>query len=767
MKKFYISLLALVGYFAQAQDFNIISNPKYGQIKYAQYKAGNSPKIYAQTIGNHIVSSNDNGQTWQIVHKDSAPKIDLFRYNTEKDHFLYVTKNNQSIELKIYEASTGFLVQNWTIAYDDINGNNPQVLGYDILDSDYSKIAVHIRVEMEGEIHHQIIYSADSALNWNLIYDHQENEWGIPTEVKFDPNDNSKLYLAFEKNEDLPESGGIRLTEDGGQTFDWLVNDLSVRHFSFNPENSQIWLSTTENTEEGTFSYVFKKDEEINSWEEVPLNWENPGLVDYIYFDSTNNRLFFLEENEIAQSEDGGNSFDIKTFPLNETTPNRIKNPSFISVNPANPSNFIVQSDFYAVATQNNGNNFQRVVVPFAKIDGNVSYVEFMYPLTGLLAYETRNGSHHLQVGDTSPYEIDVDPFYVNEERTPNRFIEDIMSEGSMFNLKKTDQGYTLYSLNSLGGVHIPFAHTEKNELTAVDYINDEQNKFMYASFYSTETQTAELVRIEYDNLENPTVEYFQLPNSNEKIKGIYKYRQDFNTIILLFETLVYKSIDNGQTWELVMDGITEPFEWQKFNNLTFNYFTPNQIIMSTNYGIFKSDDLGENWYKIFDQPTAKIYSSKFEPNKLVGIHSNMVITTSTDNGETWNEYYEYMSIYPSNEEHFSSIIIHDEFAKIAIATQDIGVIYIRIPMPTTVLDVNDPILDESDFQIYPNPTSDFIHLNSAKNVDVVEIFNLSGQSIYKGKDTKINVRNIDPGVYILKARLDNGKIISKKFIKK
>lgn len=767
MKKIYISLLALAGYFAHAQQFNIISHPKYGQIKYAQYKSGNTQKIYAQTLGNHIVSSDNNGQTWQIVHREFAPKIDLFRYNSEKDHFIYVTKNNQYIDFKIYEASTGILVHNWGIQYDEINGTNPQVLHYDILDSDYSKIVVHLSVDFEGETHHQIFYSGDTGFNWSLIYDDHTNEWGTPTHVKFDPNDNSKLYISFEKNDDLPQSGGIRVTEDGGQTFDWMVEDLSVRHFNINPENSQIWLSTIHYSEEGAYSNLFRNVEGTNFWEEVALSWENPGLVDYIYFDTTNNRVFLLEENEIAQSENGGDSFAVQTFPLNDTSPNRVKKPSFISVNPENPSNFIVQSDFYTVATQNNGTNFQRLTVPFSKMGGNVSYVEYMYPLTGLLAYEIRNGSHHLQVGNTSPYEIDVDPFYVNEEKTPNRFIEDIMSEGSMFNLKKTGEGYTLYNLNSLGGVNIPFVNTDKNEVTAVDYLNDEHYKFMFAAFYSTETQESELVRIEFEHLENPIVEYYQIPQINERIKGIYTYREDFNTLILAFETSVYKSTDNGQTWTLAMDGITEPFEWQKFNNLTFNYFHPNQIFMATNYGIFKTDDLGENWYKISDQPTVKLYSSRFEPNKLVAISGPLlIINTSTDNGQTWDEHYDYIYIYPSNNEHFSSIMIHDQVAKIAIATQDMGVIYFQIPMPTTTLEVEDPILDESAFHMYPNPTSDMIQFTQAEKIKEVTIFNQEGKKILSSHQSKISVAALPSGIYHVRILLNNGEVMTKKLVK-
>jgi hypothetical protein len=70
---------------------------------------------------------------------------------------------------------------------------------------------------------------------------------------------------------------------------------------------------------------------------------------------------------------------------------------------------------------------------------------------------------------------------------------------------------------------------------------------------------------------------------------------------------------------------------------------------------------------------------------------------------------------------------------------------------------IENTIVDK-DYRIYPNPTGDFINIETKKKIAKVEIYNLLNRSfspIYK--DNRIDVRNLPQGNYILKIYSSTG----------
>lgn len=77
--------------------------------------------------------------------------------------------------------------------------------------------------------------------------------------------------------------------------------------------------------------------------------------------------------------------------------------------------------------------------------------------------------------------------------------------------------------------------------------------------------------------------------------------------------------------------------------------------------------------------------------------------------------------------------------------------------------------VQQFDFELYPNPASDFIKVSAVENFDKVAIYNLLGKLIYEetvSNNTKeINVSNLSDGIYFIKA--SKGKSVETyKFIK-
>lgn len=75
-------------------------------------------------------------------------------------------------------------------------------------------------------------------------------------------------------------------------------------------------------------------------------------------------------------------------------------------------------------------------------------------------------------------------------------------------------------------------------------------------------------------------------------------------------------------------------------------------------------------------------------------------------------------------------------------------------------LDV-DKISADAKFSIYPNPTSDYIRINS-DNIDSVSIFNISGKLVLKddSKSKEIDISQLSSGTYLIKIGSETQRFI-------
>lgn len=83
---------------------------------------------------------------------------------------------------------------------------------------------------------------------------------------------------------------------------------------------------------------------------------------------------------------------------------------------------------------------------------------------------------------------------------------------------------------------------------------------------------------------------------------------------------------------------------------------------------------------------------------------------------------------------------------------------------------------DQLDFNLFPNPTSDYINVNWVDgNPSEVHIYNTTGRqvlhkslSISKNPDFRINIKDLPAGIYILTGFLEHkGTLVSKRFVKR
>lgn len=74
--------------------------------------------------------------------------------------------------------------------------------------------------------------------------------------------------------------------------------------------------------------------------------------------------------------------------------------------------------------------------------------------------------------------------------------------------------------------------------------------------------------------------------------------------------------------------------------------------------------------------------------------------------------------------------------------------------------------VNKARVSIYPNPTTDFIHVSSATKVSSLEVYDISGKKINVDLvDGKVDVQNLSKGSYVLKITNADGTAVTK-FIK-
>ncbi|MCL5128124.1 T9SS type A sorting domain-containing protein [Algibacter sp. L4_22] len=81
-------------------------------------------------------------------------------------------------------------------------------------------------------------------------------------------------------------------------------------------------------------------------------------------------------------------------------------------------------------------------------------------------------------------------------------------------------------------------------------------------------------------------------------------------------------------------------------------------------------------------------------------------------------------------------------------------------------LDVNDVDVSVPQIEIYPNPASDVIHINSDIQFTKIEIYDMLGKQVFKSSYlNKINVEQYKSGIYILKMYANDNQFISKRIV--
>jgi len=225
----------------------------------------------------------------------------------------------------------------------------------------------------------------------------------------------------------------------------------------------------------------------------------------------------------------------------------------------------------------------------------------------------------------------------------------------------------------------------------------------------------------------------------------------------------LYKSIDLGTTWQLTNNGLpnAEIYLLGKSEGILF---------AATELNLYKSTDEGLTWqYCSSGLPNYDGYLWTTITDFATDENHNIFMCTvnkvyaSSDFGNSWINISAGLPYLPGTWG--GSLLVKD--STLFFGTNKLGIWKRNIP--AIQLNVNKINLSET-IKVYPIPAKDELNIKLPENENAVEaeIIDLFGKVISNEKliNNKINIKQIKPGMYILKVSLTNKKIHFTKILK-
>src|SRR5690606_12318349 len=150
----------------------------FGRIFDVTYDANVPNKVYAVTMGNHIVVSEDNGASWDILYSlligqgASIKDLKLSPDATALTFSAYL-QNSPSNEIMVYDIASATITKTFPLPNQS---DNAYVSSYDFYDGNMDVLLVDTNYQVGISTEGKTFYTSDGGANWSQIYYTNEND---------------------------------------------------------------------------------------------------------------------------------------------------------------------------------------------------------------------------------------------------------------------------------------------------------------------------------------------------------------------------------------------------------------------------------------------------------------------------------------------------------------------------------------------------------------------------------------------------------------
>jgi photosystem II stability/assembly factor-like uncharacterized protein len=769
MKKLLSILLLLLCQFSFAQ-LEIIGSKEYGRLYNLIYDPVVQNRIYATTIRNHIVISNDNGLNWEIFYSfPTTNNKEIKKLKFHNSNQFSFTLNGDSHENKIYiiDIATKEIVWEYSIPIPE-NSDGSAIYSYYFYDDD--TVIVNQWYGILGAVRAKVYYTNSKGLNWDMIYYNGDYGYIFPNFVAISPSNPEKLYIARLGGLDSDDYGGLLISENAGQAWEEKLSGSDLGPIVFHPNNPNdiligTWLGS------GSYTHLYRSLDNGDNWNDVFPELSSEmlnGILDLQYNPSDNNNIVALGVNEIMRTYDNFQTKEVIQYENDMYNPNNYFFGVSASFNPFNTSQLVLATNDYPLMTSNGGASVSRIENKyFLSQNGQLNI--FKNETSKHLYYAVQNGFSHrdLATQNETPHNIFPLQFLPN---VVSKFYCDKYIEGRVY---AANQGFDFSNFAVSNDHGATFFGVQSPSLYLHKIVSKPENSNILFCSLSNDYEDCNLEMFDITDIENVQQTSIVLPIDGF-LSDIHFDVNDTSVMWVALGNRIYKTSDYGENWELQSNGLEELNSSDRINQITQNLVDNSQLTIATTKGIFTSVDNGNSWYQISSFIVNYVEHSDTNSDYIVAItygggHNEQIIDFtlrySNDAGVTWQQIPYQDLLYIFSDQKNATVDFNGDTADVYVGTYDLGVLKYTIDLTT---------LGQSEFEnnlnviTSPNPAKNIINVQTTETIKEVSVYNLLGKKVTVNQlsTNSIDVSNLAQGVYIIKVMNEDDKMFSSKFIK-
>lgn len=764
-----ISIMLSVCAALSVQYFNAqvtpIGNEKYGRIFDVTYDAQVQDRVYAVTLNNHILVSNDDGKTWDIFYSRPATEAAAFtqlKLSENGESLSFVSQRTASSQEKIVvlDIATKTVKKEYTLPNDD---KGAWVTNYDLLDGDTNTLLVDTNWKVGFDNEDKTFVTYDGGQNWKELYYNVDNNFVFISKVAFDPTNSDKIFLLRDVGYE-DSYGGVWISSDKGNTWTKSLDGVVLSAIAFNPENhNDIFMGT--GIDFLTTEKVYHSTDGGENWEDAGISWGQGSYtlnnITAINFNPKNPKhIVVLEEDEVATSFDGGQTWDNVQYENGSVDSYYFGLKT--SFNPFNDQELMVSANYKPLVSTDGGKTFDKQIQsPYFQSTGNATaYVE--QGTEKHLYYGVQFGIVHQDLNTNIEEENGVQGLDYFAASLPSYYF-DKNNIGHVFTVKSGFIGPALQMSKDHGATYSQISDLSWG--ASILSINAAPGSDMvWGSFVEDDgsgTPLNVVRKINTANLDNPTVDVVVMPSTEFVSKFIFP---NTGEMIAAADHNIYKTTNDGSTWTKLNQTAFSEFIF----DIQQSPWNASEYSIATSGGVYVSTDNGTTWTKQSNEIVKNIYYSKTHKGGLVAVNrpdvnSGFGVYYTSNSGAEWKK----IDSQDLDDVSASSydVAFNGDQALLYIGSDDLGLVTYNLTFED--LGTNDSPISKNKLSVYPNPTSDVINIKTDKKINNAVIYDASGKVVKTATKNLISVSDLQNGVYFVVVNLADQTAFSTKFIKK
>ncbi len=744
-------------------QINFEGSNDYGRTYDITYDLNVEGTIYAVTLGNHLMESQNEGEDWEVIYTfpSNGPSLRELRLIGDATLSFYVQNsfNPSNNTIYLFDIDTREIIKQYTPPVST-GATQEWVNAYSIYENDTDVVLFNQDYKIGTAVYSKVYYTSNGGNSWVEVYDHLDYDSIFPNNVAISPTDPLKLFIARGVGPNSTE-GGLFVSEDAGTT--WVEKEAGqvFRSIAFNPENPDHMFMGTGSGYTTTVENLYQSLDGGDTWQIVPITWDDYFLdsINYIAFNPNDvDNVIVLEGNEIAITTDGGSTW--YNYIYGED-PGSYYYGLHASFNPFQAGELYIDTDFYPVKSTDGGVTVSQFGNPFfhsTKVGVSVVGDQHLY-------YGVQRGLVHKNQTTLEESAFYVEPInYVFAYKAPV-FTIDRNIEGRIYVF--TDSfinGQDLRVSNIHGQSAQSIFHTEFNTFFHIVTDPNNNNK-VWTSFEYSGT-----LKIDFTDINNPVSEQVSMPTNNYHLSSFID-PSDSNNVLVGLGGEVYQTLDGGTSWTNVSTGLSLNTQSGRIYEIKQNPYNSSEYLLATNQGIYQTVDGAQNWTQVyFGSNVRKVeYSTVSEGQIAAAVTSSETsqaqVIFSVENGVEWTEV-PFESIEHSGSSSMD-FIFQENSITAYISSYDLGVISYEID--TTILANPNHEGNENMLIVFPNPVVSNLNvvLKNGTTANNITVYTYTGKKVLEvSQQNNINISNLSRGVYFVRVINNEGALFIKKIIK-